>query len=591
MQRNPDSAPFLPRHSSGLNPNRAQGSPLGTVQRGTVSMPTSPLLGTRSSRMLMGDGQVNGLWRTPPHPAQNNLSLSPTKDQLVVAPPAHVSPFEISLASTPNQWFSQHSSPILPLFPQQQSQMTPGFNVDMNMAANADPAFHDPHQNESILHNTNTQSVIENDRHALVQNQDDNVGSGGRKKRSQVRVACTHCQKACKKCSNTRPCERCVKYGMNDCIDSTRKPRKTGIKRGPYKRRASKYPASQNHSNVPAPKGDYTTLAGSNNPAPQYRLAPSSELVPNHQQSYSMLTDVQTPTTYSPGPTAASNVLSQALSAAINGPRWINGQRVQAPNISTAAGMASMGDNQKPSPLYPRTPVGRFPMALGAKGDPFSRAVSPIRQFSSGLRAELKPDSTGLNNKEHFANTVQHNEGFGNAPQQDSNLSPFEPSAHPSLSINTNSTFSGVHSQSHSPAPPGTCSPLYIPSTIRKPSLWTLMSANSSRPSSPNTIGIGGSSINCIDDKGQDSPVLFDQPIGMDNFDVSGNEFEGWNGFGSPNNNDQPRKENPIYDQTKGFSGFGVEVSNHGETDGKDSARVLEGMGIAIGLEGLMGLN
>lgn len=27
---------------------------------------------------------------------------------------------------------------------------------------------------------------------------------GPRKKRAQVRVACTHCQKACKKCSNTR---------------------------------------------------------------------------------------------------------------------------------------------------------------------------------------------------------------------------------------------------------------------------------------------------------------------------------------------------------------------------------------------------
>ncbi|ORX35865.1 hypothetical protein BD324DRAFT_507557 [Kockovaella imperatae] len=60
-----------------------------------------------------------------------------------------------------------------------------------------------------------------------------------RKKRAQVRIACTHCQKACKKCSNTRPCERCVKYGLKDCIDSVRKPRKTGVKRGPYKRRST----------------------------------------------------------------------------------------------------------------------------------------------------------------------------------------------------------------------------------------------------------------------------------------------------------------------------------------------------------------
>jgi len=69
----------------------------------------------------------------------------------------------------------------------------------------------------------------------------------GRQKRIQVRIACTHCQKACKKCSNTRyvpthclrknmlriprPCERCVRYGLTDCVDSTRKPRRSGIKR------------------------------------------------------------------------------------------------------------------------------------------------------------------------------------------------------------------------------------------------------------------------------------------------------------------------------------------------------------------------
>ena len=31
-----------------------------------------------------------------------------------------------------------------------------------------------------------------------------------------------------------RPCERCVKYGFKDCIDSSRKPRKTGVKRYIY---------------------------------------------------------------------------------------------------------------------------------------------------------------------------------------------------------------------------------------------------------------------------------------------------------------------------------------------------------------------
>lgn len=74
-------------------------------------------------------------------------------------------------------------------------------------------------------------------------------GKQRRKKRAQVRVACTHCQKTCKKCSDSRyvlmfmpavhavltkrdrPCERCDRYGLPDCVDTTRKPRKKGIKR------------------------------------------------------------------------------------------------------------------------------------------------------------------------------------------------------------------------------------------------------------------------------------------------------------------------------------------------------------------------
>ncbi|KAI8073969.1 hypothetical protein BC940DRAFT_289659 [Gongronella butleri] len=57
-------------------------------------------------------------------------------------------------------------------------------------------------------------------------------------KRKQVKNACTNCQKACKKCDDSRPCPRCVRYNMADtCINSVRKERKKGIKRGPYKRR------------------------------------------------------------------------------------------------------------------------------------------------------------------------------------------------------------------------------------------------------------------------------------------------------------------------------------------------------------------
>jgi len=59
-----------------------------------------------------------------------------------------------------------------------------------------------------------------------------------KQKRLQVKNACINCAQACKKCDNERPCERCKKYGIADsCVDSARKERKKGVKRGPYKRR------------------------------------------------------------------------------------------------------------------------------------------------------------------------------------------------------------------------------------------------------------------------------------------------------------------------------------------------------------------
>ncbi|KAI0078653.1 hypothetical protein K474DRAFT_1706371 [Panus rudis PR-1116 ss-1] len=59
-----------------------------------------------------------------------------------------------------------------------------------------------------------------------------------RPKRKQVKMACTNCASACKRCDDARPCERCVKYGLADtCVDGIRKERKKGIKRGPYKRK------------------------------------------------------------------------------------------------------------------------------------------------------------------------------------------------------------------------------------------------------------------------------------------------------------------------------------------------------------------
>lgn len=71
-------------------------------------------------------------------------------------------------------------------------------------------------------------------------------------KRRQVKNACTNCQKACKKCDEVRPCTRCVKYGIDkDCVDSQRKERKKGIKRGPYKKREPKVDLEEEDPTLP----------------------------------------------------------------------------------------------------------------------------------------------------------------------------------------------------------------------------------------------------------------------------------------------------------------------------------------------------
>ncbi|KZT20256.1 hypothetical protein NEOLEDRAFT_1245330 [Neolentinus lepideus HHB14362 ss-1] len=74
-----------------------------------------------------------------------------------------------------------------------------------------------------------------------------------RTKRRQVKNACTNCQKACKKCDDARPCLRCVKYGIaEECIDSQRKERKKGIKRGPYKKRDGKGSSTSDRADSPS---------------------------------------------------------------------------------------------------------------------------------------------------------------------------------------------------------------------------------------------------------------------------------------------------------------------------------------------------
>ena len=57
------------------------------------------------------------------------------------------------------------------------------------------------------------------------------------KRRNQVKVACIHCKKACKKCDESRPCMRCIRLGLiHTCRNAPRKERKKGLKRGPYQK-------------------------------------------------------------------------------------------------------------------------------------------------------------------------------------------------------------------------------------------------------------------------------------------------------------------------------------------------------------------
>lgn len=55
-----------------------------------------------------------------------------------------------------------------------------------------------------------------------------------------------NCQKACKKCDDGRPCQRCIKLGLTaTCTNSPRKERKKGVKRGPYKKRQTAHQQQQ----------------------------------------------------------------------------------------------------------------------------------------------------------------------------------------------------------------------------------------------------------------------------------------------------------------------------------------------------------
>ncbi|WVQ77605.1 hypothetical protein IAR50_007293 [Cryptococcus sp. DSM 104548] len=568
-----------------------RGPPLGVIQqRGTVSMPSSPLIGRYHTSTDVG--QVG--WRAPQTATiVDNLTLPPSASdsQSPYLFPNSASPYQLNIATTPvyNQNYSGPNNASSPqstaLLQRPKLHGTPSM-LSNNTNLNYNHSIHNQPNYAFRLPSSVLSDVFSKMQQGELANGDEGIGESGKKKRAQVRVACTHCQKACKRCSNTRPCERCVKYGLNDCIDSTRKPRKTGIKRGPYKRRASKIVAGDQRvgaSCVPQhphlqgllqPQGNVPAAINT------FEAAPSLSLQP--QRSISA---------YPPGPrpTTNSSALTDALSAALTGPRWVNGQRVSVSSSSGPQNIPTMqvSANVEGGPnmgLHTTTERDTFPLALGTTDDPFSRAVSPIGHFSlSKFKRHKQAQQSG--GPEADLNVGAHD-------QVQSPSRSRATSARPSLSVDTTTGSRPTSAHADSPGLPGNMSPYYVPAKIRKPSLWTLMSA-SSAPGSPVPLYPHPPQYQKLElaprinpEKQTDSPTLFNSPMGMENLDLGtgGPEFDGWNGFGSQSNKE------------------GLDVGRHEDTavvprrqsgqvtDGGDSARVMEGMGM-MGFEGLMGFS
>ncbi|KAI9490700.1 hypothetical protein BDB00DRAFT_532195 [Zychaea mexicana] len=69
---------------------------------------------------------------------------------------------------------------------------------------------------------------------------------------TQISANVVNCQKACKKCDDGRACQRCIKLGLTaTCVDSPRKERRKGIKRGPYKKRQPRSEHQQQQQQEP----------------------------------------------------------------------------------------------------------------------------------------------------------------------------------------------------------------------------------------------------------------------------------------------------------------------------------------------------
>ncbi|WWD08275.1 hypothetical protein V865_006386 [Kwoniella europaea PYCC6329] len=669
MQRHFSDTAYLPQVSSRLNPNPnlitrpSRGLPVGTVQqRGTMSMPTSPIMKKMVIQPTASPATDLGqeIWDFPqtaqaffpsqyqqqqqhlqqqnnPHPGQTH-NQAQSQDQIQLhnqnqTPNSefnhHVLPMDLTPSSSeyydttsqpPTTSSLQYISPQSTRFQDQPPITVSGMDLGIGMDIDSPFTNHAGFPNQAVSPTINTQvqqdELEDHDMNCDAGTGAD-TGTGGRKKRIQVRIACTHCQKACKKCSNTRPCERCVKYGLTDCVDSTRKPRKTGIKRGPYKRRSSKYSATgypypltdeggdgdspktktnnhqyqfpnqdtntntnintvSNHSDVQAgfhlskinhTRANFfhlphTHTAHENHQSPQPGSGSGLQSNSNplhHQPSSTHSQSIIYPPFPKPTPTASSNLVT-AISNALSLPQqsqWVDGQRLPLNTNGVTLEEENGSEKGKTSPLYPKIPVGVFPFSLvGGKDDPFSRAVSPIKQFDFDFASAGKNANANANandNRSGLSGVREESEGEEQNPPRSVSTSvssilplPNNTSTRSTNETITNTTNLRVNTQPmiSSPLPMGPGTGAYtffaLSSKIRKPSLRTLMSTSTSRAPSPTATTRTQGTSNALYNIEMDiqSPTLFTACADDSGMLLDVDEIEGWNTPWSGKNDD-----------------------------------------------------
>ena len=168
MQRpSPGSVPFTPRNPSHLAPQSRSANLARAHPRGAVSMPTSPL------------GISSSLWDAFDSPFAQAADQPQPQPQTAHALFAQIVRIPKAFLLVPRCLLIRADSRHQPF------------------DANHPEAWYEP------ATTTSTESIFPTAQGSSEGFDEDDQGLQS-KKRSQVRIACTHCQKACKRCSSTR---------------------------------------------------------------------------------------------------------------------------------------------------------------------------------------------------------------------------------------------------------------------------------------------------------------------------------------------------------------------------------------------------